>query len=190
MKDFRKIPSLKFLYEVNYNGIIRNVKSKKECKFYIEKNGYQRVSFHNKNLSKDGKIIHYSVHRLVAECWCKVPEYLAEYDISELQVNHIDGNKLNNNYNNLEWCLPYENIRHAHDNGLIQHSESWEEHKFPKKPVKCIEENISFESSFKAAEWLIKKENFKKKYATVANSIREAARKRKKTAYGYHWEYI
>lgn len=190
MKKFRKIPSLKFLYEIDCNGVIRNVKSKKICKTYFAKNGYERVSFHNNTLTSSNKVLHCLVHRLVAECWCKPPEHLKECDYNELQVNHIDGNKKNNNYKNLEWVLPYENIRHAVKNGLRTETEKWKEQKFQKKPIVCVEENLTFESSYQAAEWLINKMDYKKKYTTVANVIREAARKRKKTAYGYHWEYI
>lgn len=36
------------------------------------------------------------------------------------QVNHKDGNKLNNNINNLEWCTNSENTQHGYDNHLYK----------------------------------------------------------------------
>jgi hypothetical protein len=53
-----------------------------------------------------------SVHRLVAETF--IPN---SYNLP--QVNHIDGNKLNNSVANLEWCSNEYNLSHANETGLI-----------------------------------------------------------------------
>ena len=52
------------------------------------------------------------VHRLVAEAFIPNPQKLP-------YVNHKDGNKLNNNAVNLEWCTASQNTQHAYDNGLM-----------------------------------------------------------------------
>lgn len=51
------------------------------------------------------------LHRLVATLWCPNPN---AYET----VNHIDGNKGNNSYENLEWCSREENIKKGFENGL------------------------------------------------------------------------
>ena len=62
-------------------------------------------------LKKNGKAKDYKVHRLVAQAFIPNPNNLP-------QINHIDGNPLNNNVNNLEWCTQKYNVNHAIDNEL------------------------------------------------------------------------
>lgn len=54
------------------------------------------------------------IHRLVAECFCENPN---EYD----EVNHIDGNCLNNRADNLEWCTHAGNMLNAKERGVLSH---------------------------------------------------------------------
>lgn len=53
------------------------------------------------------------VHRIVAETFLSNPDGLPE-------VNHVDGNKRNNDVRNLKWCTRQENMLHAHDTGLAK----------------------------------------------------------------------
>lgn len=93
-------------YIIYPNGVIYNTCIKKELKQRIV-NKYKVVTLYINKKRKDIK-----VHRLVA---------LSFLDNIENKpfVNHIDGNKLNNNVSNLEWCTHRENIDHAILNGLI-----------------------------------------------------------------------
>ena len=77
-----------------------------ELKQSTDKYGYKTVAIY-----KNGKGKLKKVHRLVCEAF--LPEYS-----NSLQVNHIDGNKKNNVYTNLEMCTASENNLHALRTGL------------------------------------------------------------------------
>ena len=62
-------------------------------------------------LRKDDNSRANTVHRLVM---------LAFVGQSDLQVNHINGIKADNRLENLEYCTPSENVRHAYTNGLTK----------------------------------------------------------------------
>lgn len=68
----------------------------------LTKCGYMRV-----DLWKNGVYCHKQVHRLVAQAFIPNPD-------NKPQVNHIDGNKQNNDVSNLEWATPSENQLHAY----------------------------------------------------------------------------
>lgn len=101
-------------YVVSSKGVIRSLKRKcpsKDGKFRIvpEKEiskwknfrGYELVSLH-----RDGRKISIPVHRIVAQAFIQNKEKKGE-------VNHKDGDKSNNNLENLEWCTRIENQHHS-----------------------------------------------------------------------------
>ncbi len=112
------------LYEVSNFGGIRRIESlvtqkggftgknftrvykKRLLKPRLPKNGYPYVS-----LSKNGKRVTYTVHRIVALHFLDNPNNYPE-------VNHKDGDKSNNAVENLEWCTSSENKKHCFDIGL------------------------------------------------------------------------
>lgn len=87
----------------------------------IQTQGYYHVA-----LYRDGEYKICRLNRVVAIAFIPNPE-------NKPEVNHKDGNKLNNRADNLEWVTGKENKKHARENGLIkpykrkilQFDESW-----------------------------------------------------------------
>ena len=84
-------------------------------------------------LFKDGKRKNYFIHRLVAYAFISNPN-------NKTQINHIDGNKVNNRCDNLEWCTASENQKHAFSHGLNNagHGETSRNHKLTDDIVREI----------------------------------------------------
>lgn len=149
-REFRKIPSLDFLYEVNDNGtILRNVKSKRHTKIFVDKHhaglnqGYAAcfVSVHK-------KVYRVMLAKVVAECW------LGEKP-DGLQIDHIDRNSLNNDYRNLRYVTQSENMKNRvlsnrvimnAKNNVLKHIEAI------MKPVKI--DDLYFKNTTVAAKYL------------------------------------
>ena len=95
-------------YMISDHGRILSFKGKSKLiiSSTITSKGYEYVAIRQK-----GIYVGYSVHRLVATAFIPNPKRLP-------QVNHLDGNKLNNHVANLEWCDAYDNIMHAIRTGL------------------------------------------------------------------------
>lgn len=107
-------------YQVSNLGRIkslaRNTKNGHCKKDKILKNSVDKKGYVVAELRKDNKRKSYKVHRLVAETFI-----YNQYN--KPQINHKDGNKQNNNVENLEWCTNSENQIHAYKNKL-QHDTS------------------------------------------------------------------
>ena len=90
-------------FEVSNTGLVRNIsmnsiKISRPCQY-----GYLHIKIKGKYIK---------VHKLVAEAFIG--------ESNGLDVNHIDGDKLNNNVENLEYISRYDNLKHAWRNGLMK----------------------------------------------------------------------
>lgn len=111
---FKDIPNYVGLYQISNFGNVKSLKRKiknkngfriveeKILKPYINSCGYYCV-----NLRKNSKIEIKLLHRLIAENFI---ENKNNFKI----INHKDGNKLNNNIQNLEWCTYSYNNKEAY----------------------------------------------------------------------------
>jgi hypothetical protein len=154
---WRDVVGYEGIYEVSDTGLVRSHQDKTT---YSDRHGLrkwnqrilkQKVSMKDKCcrviLYKDKKPKTFLVHRLIAMAFLKKPE-------GKDYINHIDGNRLNNNLDNLEWCNHKENNNHAFDNGLIKTAD--EVVLF--NPEKS--EFIHFRSKAKASEFLDRSHNY------------------------------
>lgn len=114
-------------YEITRDGQVINKHNNHVVKPQINGKGYERVSI--------GKRLMF-VHRLVAQRYVPNPE-------NKPQVNHIDGNKLNNNADNLEWVTNQENRDHAINNGLQATGEKCAQAKLTQNDVDYIRSHIN-----------------------------------------------
>jgi len=97
-------------YDIADDGrIFSNVGKRKELSGKIGKSGYIMIC-----LTINKKKLYPNLHRIIAENFIPNPKNLPE-------VNHKDGNKLNNSVSNLEWCSRKQNSIHARDNKLQEY---------------------------------------------------------------------
>lgn len=105
VKNYGLNPYDGLVYKQNYvafcDGSIFNLQGHKMTG-HVDKCGYRQIIINNKNEF---------AHRIIALCFL---DQIPNKDF----VNHKDGNKLNNNVNNLEWCDRSENTQHSYNNYL------------------------------------------------------------------------
>lgn len=134
-------------YTVRTDGKVFN-KNEHELKQTVNRDGYSMVKLCNKGYEKNCL-----VHRLVAEAFIPNPD-------NKRTVNHIDGNKTNNDISNLEWCTHSENEKHAYANSLRRSYLTYSDRKNGaviskekrRKPVKVIETGIIYPSVLDCAK--------------------------------------
>lgn len=163
IKTFKTIEGFED-YIVSNDGTIINAKTGQEIVGSVRKNGYRSVI-----LIRNGERHDKLIHRLVAEAFCKKRNGAEE-------VNHIDGNKLNNSADNLEWVTRGENLKHAYEKGLMPNNTT---------PREVLATNIetgeqaTFSSIYKAARFL----------NISQGNICMCCKGLRPNAGGYIWEY-
>ena len=103
---WRRVRGYEGYYEVSNKGRVKsleryNVPEDKILTPFKNNRGYLRVP-----LTRNGKTKNKAIHRLVAFAFLKIDSRFNE-------VNHIDGDKLNNRVENLEWCNRSHNLKHS-----------------------------------------------------------------------------
>jgi hypothetical protein len=168
MKDLKGFEGL---YKIDENGSIYSSRIKKIMKVRKSNSGYMCVI-----LKKDNKYKGLFIHRLLAINFIDNPLNLE-------QVNHIDGDKLNNSIENLEWCTRSHNMKHMYDIGLKTYKPLHYKGKFGSehnrsKSVYCVTNNTTYGSMSEASREL-----------KMSVSLIYLAIKNNKLAKGMHFEY-
>ncbi len=162
--EFKPIKGYEGIYEACSDGTIWSCEGKttysnwherirkrvwKRRKLKLQTQKRQRGGKRDKKVKlwKDGEMKTHLVSRLVATAFIPNPE-------NKEEVNHKNGNPLDNSAGNLEWVTRSENIRHAFKNGLLQTS----------KKVTLVSKvdgaRVSFDSLRAASEFLGKNKGY------------------------------
>lgn len=122
MVVWKPIKNYEGIYEISNNGEVRSLDKKVKVWFgyrrvtgkplsgEINRDGYCRVQLSNAETNSRDRVY---LHRLVAGAFIGNPS-------NKPCVNHKDGNKLNNNVDNLEWVTHQENVIHEYATGLCK----------------------------------------------------------------------
>lgn len=161
--------ALPMVYFTNYlitnDGEIYNTITRRYMTRHVDKQGYLYVML----TDQKGRLCHKKVHIAVAEVYVPNPE---GYPI----VNHLDGNKQNPLYTNLEWDTFSGNTQHAYDTGLIQ--KSW-------KPLRRTHPKLGDRKDYKCVT-----EAVQDTPNATQSGISKVCNGKTKTHAGYYWEYI
>ena len=168
---WRDIECYEGLYQVSNCGRVKSLgNGKTNSKEIIMKLGELKNGYLKVDLSKDGKVKTYYVHRLVAQAFISNPDNLQ-------QVNHKDENKENNCGSNLEWCDAKYNSNYGTRNEKIAKAHINNEKKSNK--VICVETGIVYPSSMEA----------QRQTGIYQSNIISCCKGKYKSAGGYHWKY-
>lgn len=178
--EFRKVPYLGLLYEINSNGtILRNVKSKKQIKIKLDYH-HSKAGYYVAFVCIRGKVQRVQIAKAVAECW------LGEKP-DGYEIDHIDRNSHNNDYRNLRYVTKSEQMKNRdHTNISAVGSLNLAKHQADISKAVTISgrgETISFRSMTQASYYLAGI------YGKTAEAIRWKLKTKRSRIYDYDIEY-
>lgn len=121
---YKDVAGFESFFKISNIGNLYSKRTKRNLKKHIDNHGYESVS--TKIGGRNGTNVCFKIHRLVANAFLQKPQQYIVDSINNtsygtVPVNHKDGNKKNNSYENLEWCTYKENTNHAITTGLIKY---------------------------------------------------------------------
>lgn len=171
MEVWKDVINYEGLYQISNLGRVKTNKTQLIKKNSIDKYGYYIIGLWIKGERKTFK-----VHRLVAQAFIPNPE-------NKPTVNHKDGNKLNNNVENLEWATNQEQLIHSNrvlgKKGVI--SEKCREKQLEKQRRKIIRSDGKIYNSIEEAH---------KDIGVSYSNIWKCCKGKRQHAGGYSWEYV
>lgn len=174
---WKDIKGYEGFYQVSNLGKVRSFPRRGTYKtIYILKPRKTHKGYLQVILTKNNKPKSFSIHRLVAKTFIS---NLNNYP----QVNHIDGNKLNNCVDNLEWCTNEHNMKEACRLGLRDHIYK----KGKENPRSVVINQYNFQGKFIKKWYCVR--DIERELNFDNRNICACARHKKKSAYGFIWRY-
>ena len=156
-------------YSVSNTGLVMNTRTGRLLKLKNTYDGYYEVRLYAAKDIESSKFIR--VHRLVAKTFIPNPDGLET-------VDHINGNKKDNRVENLRWCSKSDNTKRFWKEQITREQKA--RYEAQKKPIKCLENGVVYESISQAAERL----------GLNRASLAGAMSKKRNSLLGYHFELV
>lgn len=175
---WKPIVGFEKLYEISNHGRVKSL-----VEMWRDKKPYGRELIMSANkvgkgylglqIKKNQEYKRFTIHRLVALHFIPNPN-------GYKQINHKDGNKVNNHYSNLEWCSAEQNINHAFDTGLNKKVQLNDIHR-SMPVIKCDEYGNEIES-YPSLIQVQRSTGFK--YPNIHHAIKNNSQ-----SHGFFWKY-